>query len=363
MASITKRTAKDGTPSWLVRIRLRVDGDVIKENKTFSGKHYKKRDALAWSLKRERELLDGGVMATEVVQAQTLAKLTERYIDEFEALSNWSKSKASDLRRLVKYDIAKRPAVALKSADYLDHIRFRLNSGVMPQTANNDLIWWRIILKTARAAWGIPISIDPLDDAAMMARMHGMVAKSAERDRRPDLEELDRLMSYFSESRGLTPMIDIVPFQIFSARRISETTRLLWSELDEQLAVAKVRKMKDPRRKLNDVRVGLTDEALAIIRRQPRTDERVFPYNPRTVGSLFNKACKVVGVEDLRLHDLRHEGTSWLFEQGFDIPQVAHVTGHRSWANLKRYTHLTQKEPFDKYAGWKWKRGVLQAVG
>ena len=46
------------------------------------------------------------------------------------------------------------------------------------------------------------------------------------------------------------------------------------------------------------------------------------------------------GMSDLHFHDLRHEGTSRLFEAGFSIEQVALVTGHKDWKMLRRYTHL-----------------------
>ena len=63
---------------------------------------------------------------------------------------------------------------------------------------------------------------------------------------------------------------------------------------------------------------------------------------------------QLLGIEDLRFHDLRHEGTSRLFELGHDIPRVAQHTGHRSWQNLQRYTHLTDHGVVDKYKGWNW---------
>jgi integrase len=69
-------------------------------------------------------------------------------------------------------------------------------------------------------------------------------------------------------------------------------------------------------------------------------DQRIFPYSPFSVSKLFTQACRDAKIEDLRLHDMRHEGTSRLFEAGWDIPEVAMVTGHRSWAHLKRYTNL-----------------------
>ena len=42
----------------------------------------------------------------------------------------------------------------------------------------------------------------------------------------------------------------------------------------------------------------------------------------------------------MHFHDLRHEGTSRLFEAGLTIEQVPLVTGHKDWKMLKRYTQL-----------------------
>lgn len=48
-----------------------------------------------------------------------------------------------------------------------------------------------------------------------------------------------------------------------------------------------------------------------------------------------------LGIEDLHFHDLRHEACSRLFELGtLDIMEIAAISGHKSLAMLKRYTHL-----------------------
>lgn len=50
-------------------------------------------------------------------------------------------------------------------------------------------------------------------------------------------------------------------------------------------------------------------------------------------------------LEDLRFHDLRHEATSRLFESGkFDMMEIATITGHKTLAMLKRYTHLRAED-------------------
>jgi site-specific recombinase XerD len=55
-----------------------------------------------------------------------------------------------------------------------------------------------------------------------------------------------------------------------------------------------------------------------------------------------------LGIIDLHFHDLRHEGTSKLFEEGYQIQQVALVTGHKDWRHLRRYTNL---KPEDLHKG------------
>jgi len=115
------------------------------------------------------------------------------------------------------------------------------------------------------------------------------------------------------------------------------------------LALVTLRDRKDPRqKKSNDQRIPLLSvcgyDAMALIEEQrtirSNEDDRIFSYNHRSVGTAFRRACQDLEIEDLHFHDLRHEGTSRLFEAGFSIQHVALVTGHKDWKMLRRYTHL-----------------------
>src|SRR5208282_6819713 len=55
-------------------------------------------------------------------------------------------------------------------------------------------------------------------------------------------------------------------------------------------------------------------------------------------------------IENLHFHDLRHEATSRLFEKGLAIQEVAAITGHKTWAMLKRYTHPRPEDLLRKLA-------------
>ncbi|TCG00424.1 hypothetical protein BZM26_12765 [Paraburkholderia strydomiana] len=45
-------------------------------------------------------------------------------------------------------------------------------------------------------------------------------------------------------------------------------------------------------------------------------------------------------LQNLRFHDLRHERISSLVESGFNLIEVASISGHRTMQCLKRYSHL-----------------------
>ena len=69
----------------------------------------------------------------------------------------------------------------------------------------------------------------------------------------------------------------------------------------------------------------------------------LIPLSPKTIGSEFRKACKLLGIDDLKFHDLRHEGCTRLAEQGFTIPQIQQVSLHDSWGSLERYVSIKKR--------------------
>ena len=51
-----------------------------------------------------------------------------------------------------------------------------------------------------------------------------------------------------------------------------------------------------------------------ILLKYRHDEDRIFPFEPKTIGSAFTRACRILEIEDLHFHDLRHEATSRLFE-------------------------------------------------
>ena len=55
----------------------------------------------------------------------------------------------------------------------------------------------------------------------------------------------------------------------------------------------------------------------------------------------FARACRKAGIEDFRLHDLRHTAASWMRMSGADIHTVAQLLGHKDLRMAARYQHLS----------------------
>jgi len=138
-------------------------------------------------------------------------------------------------------------------------------------------------------------------------------------------------------------MWDLIPFAVATAMRLGEIVGLRWEDVNEKDKTVVIRDRKDPKlKKGNNQVVPLLPDAWEILQRQPKLENepRIFPFSANTVPTIFPRACQALGIEDLRFHDLRHEGASRLFEMGYQIQEVAVFTGHRNWNQLRRYTQI-----------------------
>lgn len=347
MASIIERKRKDGTPSFMAQIVIKRDGKTVhRENKTFD----KRREAAAWGAFREGELSKPGTIHEMKREDPTLAEAIGRYEREAKRLG---RTKAAVLKSLKEFDIASKRCSEIRS-DHIVAMARELAETRRPSTVAGYLTFLSGVFKLARPAWGYPLDEKAMSDATTVAAKLEMTGRSNQRDRRPTVEEMNRLMDFFAaRTERSLPMERIAAFALYSARREGEIVRLRWDDLDESHSRILVRDAKDPRGSSgNNIWTELTPEALAIIKATPQTGELIFPYKGDTINFAWRNACNMLGIADLKFHDLRHEGVSRLFELGRTIPQVASVSGHRSWQNLQRYTHI--RETGDKWANWKW---------
>src|SRR5690554_6708733 len=350
MGTIVARKRKNGTTGYTAQIVIKRGGKIVhRESQTFD----RKQAATTWLGRREGELKSDGGLERAMRPAVSLADVIDRYVAE--TLSNIGRTKDQVLKAIKGYDLANMNVADIKSADVVAFAR-DLAKDRKPQTVSNYLSHLQAVFALARPAWGYDLDPIVMKDAFASSRRLGFTGNSQKRDRRPTLDELDKLLTHFmgveTNRPGSTPMTVIIPFALFSTRRQEEITRVARADFEPEHSRVLVRDMKNPGQKVgNDVWCDLPDEAVAIADAMP-TRDAIFPYTTDAIGAAFTRACKLLGIEDLHFHDLRHEGVSRLFEMGWNIPRVAGVSGHKSWSSLQRYSHIRQSG--DKYENWKW---------
>lgn len=346
MGTITARKRKDGSVGYRARVRVMRDGMTYHETDTFD----RRPAAAAWMKKRERELAKPGAIPLAKMDDPTLAKAIDRYTEE--SVREIGRTKAQVLKAIKNYPIAEMPCSTIKSKDVIEFLQSLTSQ---PQTVGNYASHLAAVFAIARPMWDYRLDDREMKDAITVARRLGIISRSLQRDRRPTLDELDKLLGHFIERRKKAPqalpMHKVIVFALFSTRRQEEITRIAWKDFQKEHKRVLVRDMKHPGEKLgNDTWVDLPGEAIQVIESMRRSKPEIFPYSTDAITANFTRACKLLDIHDLHFHDLRHEGISRLFEMGWNIPHVAAVSGHRSWVSLKRYTHI--RETGDKYAGW-----------
>lgn len=364
MATIRARKKADGTVSYTVQIRLKKKGVLVyQECQTFA----RKQAAQAWAKRRETELAEPGAIERANRGGHAVKDMIDRYLVEAEKARPLGKTKRQTLMAIKSSYIGDVIDSDISQQVLVDYALWRMSpegGSIKPQTAGNDLAHLGSVLSLARAAWGYEINPQAMPDARLVLKRLGYNMRSRERDRRPNLDELDKVLEHFFEMLSRRPTVIHMPkvaaFAIFSTRRMDEIARILWEDLDEHRQAVKVRDMKNPGQKIgNDVWCHLPDEAWRIVQSMPRKCAEIFPYNSDSIGKAWSQACKMVGVADLHFHDLRHEGVSRLFEMDWDIPRVSSVSGHRDWNSLRRYTHLRGRG--NRYDGWRWLERIIRA--
>ncbi len=356
MGTITARKRKtSNSTAFTAQIRIKKDGEVVyQESQTFD----RKQVAQAWIKRRETELAAPGAIERANRKSVTIRQMIDQYLDEYEKLRPLGKTKRATLNAIKETWLGGLQDEQITSQKLVEYALGRIErDGIQPQTVGNDLAHLGAVLAVARPAWGYVIDPMAMADARKVLKKMGAVTRSMERDRRPTLDELDRILTYYEEMRARRKqeidMVRVVLFALFSTRRQEEITRIKWNLMDEDRQRVLITDMKNPGQKYgNDVWCHVPDEAWRIMKSMPKGSDGPFPYNARSISASFTRACLFLEIEGLCFHDLRHDGVSRLFEMGWDIPKVSSVSGHRDWNSLRRYTHLRGNG--DPYQGWAW---------
>lgn len=204
----------------------------------------------------------------------------------------------------------------------------------------------------ANHALGVLLRI--LNHAVVCGYLDTNPARGIKRNPRPELtrflsrDEIRRLHRAIDRHAGARSssarQADIIRLLLLTGCRKGEIMNLRWQDVDGDtlnLADAKA----GPRR------VFLNVQARAILERQPRAGSAwVFP-SPLYPGTplsphlpLWYEVRREAGIEDVRLHDLRHTFASHAVLRGIPLPVVSRLLGHKRPSMTLRYAHVSDRE-------------------
>jgi len=307
-----------------------------------------KAQAEAWARQIEVDIDRGQAPTPKTVIGRTL--LLQDVVDTYRQLRDGSRpigdtSNEHYMLKNLKAGLGERDVMSLTPHDLVGYCTMRKEEGAGPYTCNMEVSKLGTVMRYAGVSLKVNIP-DVVTSARPLLKHLGLIGGGGKRERRPTEDELVNVCAWLAKEKGQL-FADIVQFAVATAMRRGEIGRLMWADVDEQKRLVLVRDRKDPRQKVgNDQWLPLLGQAWDILQRQPKVDgePRIFPIGESTVSKYFTEACRALSIPDLHFHDLRHEGTSRLFEDGFEIQQVALVTGHKDWRHLRRYTNLKPED-------------------
>ncbi len=213
------------------------------------------------------------------------------------------------------------------------YVQKRLEVGIQPTTVNRELSVLSAAFNHARRKWGVQMA-NPTRHLRL--RMPALRVRYLERC------QADALLREAYELRA--DLGDFVRLALNTGCRKNELLTLRWSDvnLERGYILLRPENTKANRRRVIPINRG-ADQALRG-RLIGNDSEWVFANRfgerIKALDWLFRKAVRAAGIEDFRIHDLRHTFASWLVTEGVELIKVRDLLGHTSIKMTERYAHL-----------------------
>ena len=267
-------------------------------------------------------------------EAPTVADLAERFLAEHvEAKRKASTATAYRklLNQIIVPAIGQRKVVDLTRADVT---KLHHANRATPYQANRLL---GVLSKMFNLAeqWGLrPDGSNPCRRIERFAERH--------RERMLSPAELARLGDALATYGGSPYPVAAIKLLVFTGARLGEVLGLQWDWIDMERGEARL-----PDSKTGAKTLHLPPPALAVLADLPRLDGNPFVIVGQKLGApLVNlekpwRAIRAVaGLDDVRLHDLRHAFASVAASSGMGLPIIGKMLGHTQAATTQRYAHL-----------------------
>ncbi|WP_304736648.1 site-specific integrase [uncultured Desulfovibrio sp.] len=208
--------------------------------------------------------------------------------------------------------------------------------GLSPSTCNRNLAVFKSVCSLAMLHGVLPAGQSPCAGVRAF-KIHW------QRERCLNIAEARRLMRALERSPCAAAAA--IRLLLLTGARKSEILKARWENvrLDQRLLTVPLSKSGRPRHIL------LSDEAVAVLRALPRRPECPWlfpghaPGKPLSDIFLFWRDLRsALGLNDIRIHDLRHTFASFLVNAVHSLYEVQKLLGHSDPRTTMRYAHLGQ---------------------
>ena len=290
-----------------------------------------KSEAEIWAATVESEIGRGVFISRKEAENTTLSEALDRYEREISSSKKGHRREKTRISVWKTHPLAKRFLASIRGSDMASYRDERMKAGYASNTIRLELAIISHLFEIARKEWGMEGLTNPVKSIRMPSPPAG-------RDRRLQPGELEKILESLSEEMG-----QVVRFALETAMRRGEIAGMTWDMVDLKKRTVMLPDTKNGQKKI----VPLSSVALTILKDRlstRRIDEEVWNIGLDAISQNFANACQKAGISGLHFHDLRHEATSRLFENGFNPMEVSAITGHKTLQMLKRYTHLKAED-------------------
>lgn len=281
------------------------------------------------------EIINGGDPSGERKSsrlAPTVSNLLDRFLSEYSLPRNQPSTYAKN-KRLIETKI--KPALgSLKVNDVTPRniAAFQHRHSDTPIEANRCLALLSTAFKLA-AVWGLRTGENPVRGISKF--------RESARDRVLSVAELGRLgaaLSDLEDSGSNLYGITAIRLAAPTGWRIGEILSLKWNNVDLELLEASVSGKTGKRS------AAISAPVASLISGLPRFGDFVFPGRNKdkhldyaVVRRIWASACMNAGIEDARIHDLRHGAATTGARLGASAHILRDLLGHRTLAMSNRY--------------------------
>ena len=130
---------------------------------------------------------------------------------------------------------------------------------------------------------------------------------------------------------------------LFTGARSGEITAIRWEQVDWERRLIRL-----PDSKNNQPRtIHLSDAAIEVLRTTPHVGAFIVAGSRpgtayKNLTRAWARARKYAGLNDVRLHDLRHSFASLALGRGVPLAVIGKLLGHKDLASAQRYSHLVR---------------------